>query len=272
MIKYGVRLSLVGRIMRTFLACTLPMLLPWLLRLSPIQLFDGRFDLTLLIYGQQGLVISGPMTLISFIAAALVTDPMAVRLAGYFITLHRDPENLPSPLSICDCFGAGYGRLVGGMLLSGVTAGAAALLPLLLGALVPGLLTWVTVDGTRALLVSEPYTAFVLLSLLMGLLARMRLLMVPYVLADRPDLSAMEAFRRSLYLTRQRLWELVVLQLSFFGWLMLASITMLIGLIYVYPYLEGTMAAYYLAFAEPLPYETDPNPPPPPAVPDDAAG
>jgi hypothetical protein len=270
MIKYGVRLSLVGRVMRTFLACALPMLLPWLLQLMPIELFDGRFDLTVLVSEQLALTISGPMTLISFLAATFVTDPMAVRLSGFFMTLHRDPENLPSPLSVCDCFGAGYARLVAGMLLRGATVWMTSMLPLLLGALIPGLLTWVTLSGERALRIGQPYTIFMLLSLVAGLLVRMRLLMVPYVLFDRPDLGAVDAFRRSLYLTQKRVWELVLLQLSFFGWLALASITMLIGLIYVYPYLEGTMAAYYLAFAQPLPYETDPCPPPVPA--DDAAG
>jgi hypothetical protein len=270
MIKYGVRLSLVGRIMRTFLACALPMLLPWLLQLMPLNLFDGRFDLHLLVYNQLELTISGPMTLVSFLAATFVTDPMAVRLAGYFMTLHRDPANLPSPLSVCDCFGAGYLRLVRGMLLRGAVVWLASALPLLLGALVPGLLAWVMVGDHRALMIGEPYAGFLLLSLLTGLVVRMRLLMVPYVLFDRPDLGAVAAFRRSLYLTRQRVWELVLLQLSFLGWLALASITMLVGLIYVYPYLEGTFAAYYIAFAQPLPYETDPCPPP--AVPDDAAG
>lgn len=68
-----------------------------------------------------------------------------------------------------------------------------------------------------------------LLFIIPGVIATYRYAMVPYILLDDPDCSVMEAFRRSKLLMRGRKWEFFVLQMSFFLWLMGASILVGIG-------------------------------------------
>lgn len=251
MIKYGARELLTGRVFVCFLACLLPMAPPWIMRLAPIQL--GAVNLLVadrIIYS-----VSIPMTLLSFLLSALVTDPMGVRLAAFFLTLHRDSENLPSPLSVCDCFGPGYFRLVKGMLLRTVRVMLWTLLPLAICALVPGAWETAQVSGMDVIRVADWTYVFLLAALVLNVNRGLCYSMVPYLLADRPELGPVDALRESRRMTHRRLWELFVVQLSFLGWMLLTSITFFIGAIYTYPYIEATMAGYYLAFAQPMPWE-----------------
>lgn len=253
MIKYAVRLLLTGRVFVCFLACLLPALLPWVMRLIPFSF--GTVDF--LIADAFIYRISVPMYILSFAASAFVTDPMAVRLAAFFLKLNRDPENLPSPLSVCDCFGPGYLRLVSAMLLKTLRIAVWSVAPLLVCALIPGAWEIVQVSGQSVIRLADWTYLFALVSIFLGLYRGLGYTMVPYILADEPDVSATEALRMSLAMTKGRKWELFVLQMSFFGWMMLVSITFMVAGIYVYPYIEGTMAAYYIAFKMPMPWEDD---------------
>lgn len=253
MIKYAVRAQLQGRVFVCFLACLIPMVLPWVMRLIPVS-FGAVHILVIdtILYR-----ISLPMLALSFVATTFVTDPMTVKVAGFFLVFNRDPEHLPSPLTVCDCFGPGYLRLVSAMLQRTIRVFAWSAIPLVVGAVIPGMFEQVDVSGISAIRVNDWYYWFILAAAIVNLYRGLSYSMVPYLLADEPDISASEALRRSVHLTKGRIWELFVLQLSFFGWLMLVSITFMIGAIYAYPYLEGTMAAYYIAFTQPAPWELD---------------
>lgn len=253
MIKYAARLSLQGRIWVCFGAFLIPQILPWVMRLIPTDVGVVYF----LLADSYAMSFSVPMTVLSFVASALVTDPMVVRLAAFFLKLNRDPENLPSPLSVCDCFGPGYLRLVLGMLRRSLIVLAWTGVPLLIGAVLPGSLSLVEDADMTLLRMGGAMPTFVLLSGAGSLYASLRYAMVPYVLADRPELSPAEAVAYARRIMRGRLWELFCLTLSFFGWMLLATMTMMLAGIYVYPYIETTMAAYYIAFSTPLPYEDD---------------
>lgn len=254
-IKLTVRALLSGRVFRCFLACLIPAALPWVLQLFNIPFGAIHVVVSdLLVYR-----ISLPMAVLSFLTATFVTDPMTVRVAGYFIHLNEDAENLPSPLTVCDCFGPGYLRLVAGMLERYLRIFIPAAIPILIGILIPGAWTRVVVGGIEAFRIAD--WAYLLVFVALGIMIQRTLVyaMVPYLLYDDPTLSAREAVRKSRAMTRGRLWELFILQLSFFGWLLLTSMTLMIGAIYTYPYVEGTMAAYYLAFREPMPWELKAN-------------
>lgn len=72
--------------------------------------------------------------------------------------------------------------------------------------------------------------------------------MVPYILADNPNLKATEAITMSRKMMKGYKWKTFVLDLSFIGWLMLSVLTCgLLGIFYVYPYIYNTDAQLYEA-------------------------
>ena len=72
--------------------------------------------------------------------------------------------------------------------------------------------------------------------------------LVPYILADDPEIGANEAITRSRYMMNGNKWRAFMLDLSFIGWYILSAITFgLVGLFYLHPYKYGTDAALYNA-------------------------
>ena len=66
-----------------------------------------------------------------------------------------------------------------------------------------------------------------------------------FVLADRPDLSAGEARKRSMYLMKGRKWKLFCLDFSFIGWYLLSVLTFGILSFWVMPYHMTARAEFY---------------------------
>jgi uncharacterized membrane protein len=66
-----------------------------------------------------------------------------------------------------------------------------------------------------------------------------------FLMADKPNISAGEAQRQSMAMMTGHKMELFILQLSFLPWFILIGITCGIAAIYVYPYYNLTLAAYY---------------------------
>ncbi len=69
--------------------------------------------------------------------------------------------------------------------------------------------------------------------------------MVPYILAEEPDLEADEAIRRSMDMTKGEKMNMFVLDLSFLGWYILGALLLGIGIFFVHPYYEATYAQLY---------------------------
>ena len=78
-----------------------------------------------------------------------------------------------------------------------------------------------------------------------GVIAAYRYAMVPYLLAEFPDLRVMDAMRESKRLMRGNKWRLFCLELSFLGWGLLGAITV-VGTMWVAPYLQAAHAAFYM--------------------------
>ena len=66
-----------------------------------------------------------------------------------------------------------------------------------------------------------------------------------YILAEHPDMPALEAIERSKKMMDGHKMELFVLRLSFIGWYLLCAVTCGIASIYVIPYMRATMANFY---------------------------
>ncbi len=70
--------------------------------------------------------------------------------------------------------------------------------------------------------------------------------MIPYLLAENPNLSASQAFSLSKQMTTGQKMDLFVLDLSFLGWIILGLICCGIGILFLQPYPEATRAEVYL--------------------------
>lgn len=66
-----------------------------------------------------------------------------------------------------------------------------------------------------------------------------------YILAENPELSALEAINKSKQITQGHKWEIFVTHLSFMGWAIVCSLTMGIGYLWLVPYINITMANIY---------------------------
>ncbi|MGX8698576.1 MAG: DUF975 family protein [bacterium] len=85
-----------------------------------------------------------------------------------------------------------------------------------------------------------------LLFLIPGLVKAYSYRLVPYLIKDQPELSAMEVLRRSEELMRGNRWKAFKLDLSFIGWYILGALTLgALDLFWVTPYHESAGAVFY---------------------------
>lgn len=84
-----------------------------------------------------------------------------------------------------------------------------------------------------------------LLFIIPGVIAALSYSMIYYVLKDNPALSAMEVLRESKKLMDGEKGRLFVLGLSFIGWIILGAVTAGVAFIWILPYINATMAAFY---------------------------
>ncbi len=86
-----------------------------------------------------------------------------------------------------------------------------------------------------------------LLLVIPGIVKAYEYRMIPYLLAEYPDMAASEAFRISREMMMGNKWDAFILDLSFLGWDLLSMATVgIAGLLYVWPYQLLTEAALYL--------------------------
>lgn len=87
-----------------------------------------------------------------------------------------------------------------------------------------------------------------LLLVIPGIVKAYEYRMIPYLLADHPEMSHQDAFYESKRMMTGYKMEAFVLDLSFIGWNLLSACTFgLLGIFYVNPYIYATNAELYLA-------------------------
>ena len=85
-----------------------------------------------------------------------------------------------------------------------------------------------------------------LLFVIPGVIKAYEYRMVPYLLAEHPEMSSGEIFARSKEMMQGNKWDTFVLDISFVGWVLLSGITL--GILYIFwvgPYIAATDAALY---------------------------
>lgn len=86
-----------------------------------------------------------------------------------------------------------------------------------------------------------------LLFIIPGLIKSYSYRMVPYIIADEPELSSSEVISRSREMMNGHKFHTFLYDLSFIGWIILSCITAgIVGIFWVNPYILNSNAALYL--------------------------
>lgn len=83
-----------------------------------------------------------------------------------------------------------------------------------------------------------------------GIYLSLRYSQTAYIFATNPDITRKEAMARSKQMMDGHIWELFVLQISFFFWYLLIMVTFGLAVFYVEPYMQCTLTRYHLSLAE----------------------
>lgn len=84
-----------------------------------------------------------------------------------------------------------------------------------------------------------------LLLIIPGIMKAFSYALTPYIIMDEPELTARQAITRSCEIMQGRRWKLFCLSLSFIGWGILSILTFGIGILWLVPYMNASVAAFY---------------------------
>ena len=109
---------------------------------------------------------------------------------------------------------------------------------------------------TKTMFFRDLYTIlWTLLFIIPGIVKSYEYQMIPYLLAENPQMSREQAVAESKRMMSGQKWRAFVLDLSFIGWNILSAITLgILGIFYVQPYMDATHAALYEALRYGTPY------------------
>ncbi|MBN2158594.1 MAG: DUF975 family protein [Spirochaetes bacterium] len=71
-----------------------------------------------------------------------------------------------------------------------------------------------------------------------------------FIIADNPDVRVRDAMKISIKMTDGHKGEIFVMALSFIGWMLLAGLTLFIGLLWLIPYIYTTFTNLYFKLKE----------------------
>ena len=84
-----------------------------------------------------------------------------------------------------------------------------------------------------------------LLLFIPGIVMSFAYAMTPYILVDNPEMKAIDAIRKSKSMMKGHKFDLFYLELSFIGWILLGFLTLGIGYLWLIPYMQTTISAFY---------------------------
>lgn len=103
---------------------------------------------------------------------------------------------------------------------------------------------WIKVSW--AMFVTTVFGSLWWLTLIGGVIKHYSYYMVPYIVAENPDVGALEAIRLSRKMMKGHKWQCFILEFSFIGWNILGVLSFgLLEVFYVNPYKQATFCEYY---------------------------
>ncbi|WP_294561371.1 DUF975 family protein [uncultured Traorella sp.] len=101
------------------------------------------------------------------------------------------------------------------------------------------------------MLLRDIYTfLWTLLFIIPGIYKSYQYFMIPYILAENPNMDSSEVFEMTKMLTQGVKLDIFVLQISFLPWYLLGIITCGLAIFYVTPYQEATLCEAYIFFRD----------------------
>ena len=151
------------------------------------------------------------VVIISAIIGALfnifVTNAITVGVSNYFI---KNTDSKPSFKDAFSGFKVKYGRNIGTLLLAGIKT-----------------------------------VLWTLLFIIPGIIKTYEYAIIPYILADDPEISSKDAFKKAKQMMKGNKWRLFKLEFSFIGWGILCVLTLGIGTFFLIPYANAANAEFY---------------------------
>jgi uncharacterized membrane protein len=101
-------------------------------------------------------------------------------------------------------------------------------------------------DGFCLYLLTILYVAlWALLLIVPGIIAAFNYAMAPFIMSENENMTASEALRASKDLMKGHRWQLFCLIFSFIGWNLVSILTLGIGALFLNPYMNTAIAAFY---------------------------
>ncbi|MBR3558555.1 MAG: DUF975 family protein [Bacteroidales bacterium] len=174
-----------------------------------------------------------------FMSVGFVVSILLIPLQyGYCIAyLNSSRQDLPADIGDLFC---GYRRFIDvfvTVLLQGLAIAGAMLLSIIFIAVAVGL------GLMESHVVLFTFIAAVLM--IPGFVLAIAYAMVFFILHDKPELRPVDVLRESRKMMNGHKMEFFLLMLSFFGWMVLAVLTLFIGLLWLAPYMQMTEFKFY---------------------------
>ena len=96
------------------------------------------------------------------------------------------------------------------------------------------------------LLVNIKTVLWSLLFVIPGIIKTYEYAIIPYILADDPEISSKDAFKKARQMMKGNKWRLFKLNLSFIGWGILCVLTLGVGTLFLMPYVNAAAAEFYV--------------------------
>ena len=158
-----------------------------------------------------GALVLNVVVIVSAIIGALfsifVTNAITVGVSNYFV---KNTDSKPSFADAFSGFKVKYGRNIGTLLLVGIKT-----------------------------------VLWTLLFIIPGIIKTYEYSIIPYILADDPEISSKDAFKKAKQLMKGNKWRLFKLEFSFIGWFVLCVLTLGIGTFFLLPYVNAANAEFY---------------------------
>ena len=157
------------------------------------------------------LVLNG-VVIVSAIIGALfsifVTNAITVGVSNYFI---KNTDSKPSFADAFSGFKVKYSRNIGTLLLVGIKT-----------------------------------VLWSILFIIPGIIKTYEYAIIPYILAEDPEISSKDAFNKAKQMMKGNKWRLFKLEFSFIGWFLLCVLTLGIGTFFLIPYVNAATAEFYV--------------------------
>lgn len=181
---------------------------------------------------------------LSFIFDLFVAPALAFSTIVYFLKFKRE-EKVDNSM-IFYGFNNQFFKVVWANILISLRMLAWMIIPVLVFAIASAVLVFMNLQSSTNTTYVAIISGLVLIAVMIPMIQiPYKYSMTMYILHDQPDLSASQALQASADLMNGYKWKLFCLQLSFIGWQLLVIFTLLIGYLWLSPYMMLSNAHFY---------------------------